>query len=483
MVKKKRLPRHKLSKNTRARSSSTASDQVNKRLQPLENIETPPLASQHIDGIIDPVRRDLFLDWTDVLLEQNLKATYHGGTVAEMDDSPRQHNYILPNKSLIKIEIPSGGKTISIECPIDHLEQCVALCIDARKFANEGQTGSPNWWTTRFGSSPELNDSSFLHIMRNMDQHKRYQGDFKIGVDGYIKINQLGEKGGLVLLPGQTFEVRFRSIGPGHGPFARKIANRWATLIRGLLCLASASRIDGVATLFPVKNEHLDEAQKFMKESPAGELHIDGVALWPRIVEFYKSGATEALDRLQNALQSFEQALYQKNDGAAIVFFVTAIEALATPNAKWKQERITKRFIDHLLMTCQDVLGEALTHANCEMAFGKTNNEKQLAEKIYKLRSARVHTGNFGGATSGLFGENTPSQVRVMLVSDITHAAIFRFLTNPLTMLTGHPSSDPKITIWPDLSTYREIETRSVSNGHKNTEDWLLEMTRKFLNE
>lgn len=448
---------------------------------PVTMATIPQVQKITLDGLVEPMRRDLFLDWAEVLLKQNLNAKSASSTIPVTENSARNHNFQLPDDSNISISLPADGKTILLEASKAYIGKLIETCQQAKSYAEKGHAGNMVWWKFKGGSQTTLTARSMLHLMRNLGQHKRYHGTFTFGIDGFIKITQHGKESDFTFFPNQGFEVHFRSIGPGHGPFARKFGIKWAILIRGLFALASATPFEGPFTIFPVSPEEEQSNVDILSKNNTSQFHIDGIPVWDAVAGMHQEGAYEAFSRLFNSLQAFEQALLQQNDGAAIIFFVTAIEALATPNTKWAQERITKRFIEFLLLTCSDTLDEALAHANFESAFGKINGAKKLVERIYELRSARVHTGKFGETSGGIFGEDTSSQTRVMLVAEIARTAIIRFLFNPTSSLVGHPNMDPKITLHPSIDTYKEISNRSSAAGFAKSNEWILEEITKHL--
>lgn len=482
MKKDERFFRHRKQK-TNLKNQKNTHDRKDYVLSPIEiGIEAKNVEIR-IDGLIEPIRRDLFIDWTNVLMRERLAAKYSGGSEAISAEAARHHRYTTQGDIAIEINIPSDGKCIIIKTAKSQINQCIEICREAREMALHGNLGNPSWWRIRFASRSELSDVSILHMIRTIGQHKKYQGNFRLGSDGYVIFNQDTKPGELTPFPNQSIEARFRSIGPDHGPFARKVANKWAALIRGLLTLCTASNLEWSSAIFPIQNDALHETLHFMETEHMGDLHINGQSLWQAVATMHTPKTMEAFDRLLGALQAFEQALCQRNDGASIVFFVTAIEALATPNAKWRHERLTKRFTDFLLEVCPDVLTSIRNHANIEMAFGKVKSIKHLAELIYKLRSARVHTGNFGYTTSMMFGENIPSSIRVALVSDIAHAAIVRFLFNPIPILTGHPNFDQRIVIFPESKLYQEILIASSKDGFEGPEKWLIAAASRAIQE
>lgn len=123
--------------------------------------------------------------------------------------------------------------------------------------------------------------------------------------------------------------------------------------------------------------------------------------------------------------------------------FVSAIEALAVPNAPWHRRRLSKRFAVFTLQVCPDAIAKTLEHANFEQAFGKIKSGKRLVEDLYDRRSRPLHTGFLQHNATGMLRLGGDAGIRVVLVADIVRAALRSFIGSPDSMLVGHPAIDP----------------------------------------
>lgn len=422
--------------------------------------------SQKIDGIANSMVRDLFVDWFGALLRNTLGVT--GGGRSNL-----RFEFQITDTRNVSVTAPTDGNQIVVEGPTDLKSTLLQIALDSRMRALAGMTGNPVWWQIGFESKPDWTEAASLHMFRTMGQYKRYDGNWKLGSDAVLKFKQLGESG-LQMFPNQTVVLVFQSPGPGHGPFGANVARTWATFMRALVALASAAPVSGLNLLSPARDAFLAEALLLRTDNTTPELQIDGKRVWERVARLYHCGAREAFDRFFGALQAYEQALSQRNAGASIVFFVTAIEALTVPNAPWKQDRVTKRFVEFLLEACPEAIDEVLKHTNFGQAFGRPMNRKQFADHLYKLRSSPVHTGRLGQITSATFLDDDGASMRVALVSDVARAAIMRFLDVPFSVLTGHPAFDSMITLNYPSNLHQKLQAVAQKEGKSSVKQWLL---------
>lgn len=433
---------------------------------PQAQVESEVTSVCKIDGIGSPVLRDLFVDWFGVSLRDGLGLIGSGR-------SGRRFSFRVSEKCEIAIVVPDDGTQISVEGPTDMSGDLVRIAADARARALLNQTGEPVWWQIAFESKPDWTEAGSLHMFRNLGQHKRYEGNWRLGSDALLKFQQVGDKHP-PLFPNQTVTVVFRSAGPGHGPFAKRQAITWASVIRAVVALASASPVTGPNLLRPARDSVRAEAIEVTLDSGTPDLNIDGLAVWPAIARMVEAGAGEAFGRLFGALQAFEQALFQRNAGAALIFFVTAIEALGVPNGPWQSERVTRRFSEFLMEACPEAIEEVLKHANYLLAFGRPLTMKRFADHLYKLRSSPVHTGRLGQVLSAPFMDDDGASIRVALTSDVARAAILRFLGTPFSVLTGHPNFDSKITIETSARFLAKLRAAAGAPNTSSTAAWLL---------
>jgi hypothetical protein len=129
--------------------------------------------------------------------------------------------------------------------------------------------------------------------------------------------------------------------------------------------------------------------------------------------------------------------------------YVIAAEVLTTPDAAWRSEKLTKRFVAFFSELIPSELDRLIAHNNFEEAFGVRRGQKKastlrrlLLETIYDLRSGLVHSGlqpSYRGITSG-FGLS--SDMRRALLYEFVESAFLAYLQSPRSSVVGHPGLD-----------------------------------------
>lgn len=409
-----------------------------------------------IGRVAQPVLGDLFVDWFSLLVDREF------GCVGRSTNGERQSIRVRDGSECGVVLSKVTGE-IAIEAPNAIRSRVLKLAESALVFTQSGKTGDAAWWKMAFSSKPEPNEALNVHMMRSLSQHRRFVGPWRLGSDALVTFEQQGAEHP-PLFSNQAVQVVFRSVGPGHGPFGARIARKNSTLIRAILSLITASPPGGQSPVFPADADELTKTSVLLDSGSIPELHIKGFPVWQALGALLASGSCEAFDRVFGALVAFEHALLQKTAESSIVFFVTAIEALAVPNAGWKNERVTKRFVEFLLLVCPEAINEVLNHANFKQAFGSVATTKAFAQQLYHLRSHPIHTGKLGEITSGLFGD-PEDQIRIALIADVARAAILSFLLRPFSMLIGHPNLDPLLRIEVSPELYRSMHDRAAQKN------------------
>jgi len=377
----------------------------------------------------------LFIDWFWHLLSQK-----HG--IQQTGYAGDAWTFSVQGSCVYKILHNRSNGEVMLDVPESVFPDAEQVAMEAARRASAVDVGDPTWWVTGFESKGNLDESSQLHMMRSVGQHKQFPGKWKLGNDAVVSFNER-EFNHLPVLPKQEVKIVFRSNGPGHGPFGHAAACKNATLIRATLSFVTGTPLEGLPGIFPAKAQEREEAERELEAGALPEIHLLGLHVWPAIARLL--AGREAFDRVLGALLAYEHALTQKSGNASLVFFVTAIEALIVPNTVWSKERVTKRFCEFLVTACPETLREVLAHANFREAFGEIEKPKEFVEKLYQLRSRPIHTGHLGMFRDILNAD--PDSVRVALVGDVTRDAILAFLRQPFSSLWGHPKLDPFVRI------------------------------------
>jgi hypothetical protein len=309
------------------------------------------------------------------------------------------------------------------------------LVSQARSRTDASDLGQGVWWTVtlagRFGI-----DFMSDQMMRVMSEEQLFRGAWRLGPKIALKFDPgeiegpapRGMRGGTLRI-----ETTFWTQGPSHGLIAGRIAGQLGPLIRTLCVYATGVPFDAPAGVFPAKEDPSGELAN------APEIAVAGVQLFPAVMQFGNTQNKEAIDRLLGALYSYEAAIAQKAGSVALILFVTALEALSVPNAPWRQERVTARFIGFISELCPAEVDTILAHGNFAQVFGNYSSPRRFLSELYDLRSSLAHTGLTPHAFGRLMNLTMDAQIRVALASELARAAIHRFLTAPRSSLIGHP--------------------------------------------
>lgn len=400
----------------------------------------------------------LFVDWVVHLLDDVLRVEHCSSEVTN-----RRHEIRLKKGGQIVIVLEEPA---ILEVSASLVETVSRLCQTAAGKAAAGETGIAVWWHILL--TPPASDMSMLHMMRIMGQHRAHVGNMRCGDLALLEFQYEGEPN--PFFSRQIVHLIFRTCGPRHGLLSRKVASGMLRLMRGLIALAASTPFGAMGELFPAKPEHLERSRGFASDARVVPLQMDGVSLWEASMRLLAVCGRETFDRLLGALSAYEQAMLQKAEGAAIIFFVTAIEALCVPPVAWRNEGVTARFSDLLCNLCPGILEEVMKHGNFKEAFGDPGTIKKLAERIYKLRSEPVHTGRLGEITSGVFAEDHTASVRVALVAAVARVAIRQFMLTPLTPIAGHPNLRMRVDV--PLQKEQYIALLQMA-GKKTVNDWV----------
>jgi hypothetical protein len=384
------------------------------------------------------------VDWVLFLLsEKGCLETYNESWTS----SPSRRTFLLTmvdgsQLSFVR-EQESGECFVVSTTPLSSDNRAVVKESLAR--AKRGDQGLTQWWEFSFESQIRLDAAYGINLLRALGQRRAYRGQFRLGQDVLVDFSTADDKQ-IAAFAKQAIKIRFRSVGPGRGPGATKIAKKLSDVVRVVLSFATASALENGLFVKPLNDETFLPGRAVSSDVP--ELLTNGVAIWRLLDELFASGASELANRILNSLTAFEHAMAQPTAGAATIFYVTAIEALTVPNSNYAARRVTARFKNSLSLLAEAKLEAALKHVNAREAFfeddQKASNASRLAERIYHLRSSSVHSGQVGSSrTIAGFDSSVGDSARIALLAEIAEAAIINFIVSPVSSLIGHPRVDP----------------------------------------
>ena len=411
----------------------------------------------NIGQIGQPSDFDLFVDWMGVLLE-----TEYG--VASWTSSSNSWTLKVTDGSDVTISLAEKSREIALDAPEAILPKVEQLAKTAFERVQASDFGNATWWSITFSCPPTISEASTLHMMQSLGQHKRCIGTWRLGGGAIVSFTQ-GATEHPPLFANQTVSIVFRSPGPWHGPFGIAFARTNATVIRAALAFITAAPLEGLNVAFYATPAERHQAESLLASGDVPELLVEGLPVWSVLSALAVQENCETRDRVVGALVAYEHALTQRSDGAALVFLVSAIEALSVPNASWRTTRVTKRFQEFLLEACPDKVSEIMGHGNFEQAFGGFHSQREFVEELYARRSHPIHSGHFGLIPS--LGGDVDGPIRVGLVSDLVRATIVSFLRRPFTSLCGLPGLDPFVQLSLQPNEFSELTDKANASGEK----------------
>jgi hypothetical protein len=197
--------------------------------------------------------------------------------------------------------------------------------------------------------------------------------------------------------------------------------------------------------IFPSKPEKLPEIDAHYKDQSLGTLARKSVSL--EIVSHVSApGGLDHFARLRSAFLTFEAAIQQRHDLVACVLYVVVAECLVTPNTKWKDAKVTMRFVQFYEELMPSAVDELVAHGNLESLFPikrGTRNARRLRREllslIYEFRSGHVHQG-LRPSYRGFGAAGAVESVRRGFFAEFAERAILEYLKSPRCSYVGHPA-------------------------------------------
>jgi len=420
--------------------------------------------SSHIGPVTDDIELELCQGWFRVLLEKEF------GKRGGISQDALRYEVDLGDLGKCAITLDAQSRILTVVSANEIASSARAIARDAFSRARSRADGPLEAWRIGFKSTANLGDESARHhMLRSLGEHKRFAGYWKLGPNTLLSFGH-NASDTAPFFANQEVAVTFRVHGPSRGMFSPPVqARRHASLVRALVCLATAARLDAPGQLMGAKPQFEEELRAQLNEGTPElpgfyDSKANPVELWPLIERLDPDGNTETGRRLGGALLAYDHALSQKTPAASTMLFVASLEALSVPNAPWKLDRVSKRFAEFLTELCPAELAETIAHPNSEQVFGRLSSSKKLANALYNLRSQSIHAGNLGTIVDA-FGIDVQSSMETALVGRLSHDAILRFMEGPFSSLCGHPEIDPSLRLELSQNERLDLISRAKSNG------------------
>jgi hypothetical protein len=334
-----------------------------------------------------------------------------------------------------------------------------ALVAEAEKLAVAQMAGNQFGGTTWYYS--ELREPKFnffnphgpmKSLVFRLGTQQRILGWRRLGPSILLEFTEIDSEAGQtadsLVAPQAVVKAHIAVPGPRAGFFSDFVAHSWAEPLAAICSFALGRPVpvplDAAVSpdwLYPAAAERQRDAGVLTLARKSVSLDI----VSPRTV----AGGFEWSERARSALLTFDAAMRQERDSVANLLYVVAAESLTVPSAKWRDQRLTARFVDFYLRELESSLDAIIAHGAFEASFeikraGRPDLlRKRLLQRIYGLRSLQVHEGlvpAFKG-TFGVYYDNLDFQRA--LIHDFAEAAILSYLNAPRSSLIGHPLLHP----------------------------------------
>lgn len=384
-----------------------------------------------------------------------------------------------PDQDAIKLSWDAKRKELGVEAK-KGISSVVQSVLSESKRRVDSQHPLPgSWWTIHFSTNDRnMDQSSMLHMFRHLGAYKRGPEKLRLAGTGLLEVDdQIKEQP--ALLPKLAIKVTFVSAGAANGPFSKLQADRMVPVLGAVLSSCYGTPLSPSLHFYAAKEDDLDQVITEVNSDETPELGFAGLPIWRILRNSHLNGAGEFADRVIGAMMAYEAGMSQKTDRTTLLFFISAIEALTTPNLKSaRTQRINKRFCYFLEEFCGESMDKVMAHGNFRQAFGRISSRKRLATALYNMRSQPVHTGHFGNYSGMMMADD--QSLKIGLVNDLVSDAIGTLLRRPVSLLWGHPTLDPAMTIRLDPIEHQEL-AKKAKNHHRKPEDFVAGLIRKSI--
>lgn len=248
----------------------------------------------------------------------------------------------------------------------------------------------------------------------------------------------------VLIAPKTIIQAHLAVSAPCEGYFSLHLAQYMLEIVAAICTFALGRAVTLPPALFASNSESLAQLIARQSDEAVKTLARKHVSL-DIFSQLELPGGFELLTRMRAALLAFSAAMQQERDAIACIMYVVAAESLTTPYTRWRQSKLTKRFIEFFDDLMPNELDRIVAHGNFEEAFGIRRRNRsaralrrELLERIYDYRSVQLHDGldldytTLGAAIGG-------EVARRALLADFAEGAILRYLAAPRGSLIGHP--------------------------------------------
>lgn len=319
----------------------------------------------------------------------------------------------------------------------------------------EGDLGGFVWHSARFVEN-ELRlewRNPFGVIFQRLSNQASIAGWRRLGEDILLKFSRDGlsecaDGPQSIFTQKTSVEAYMRVRAPKVGYFSEICASALVEVIGAICTLALGRGLIGppiASDADPALFRDLDE----LRVDPlVPALSRKGVSL-----DFLSAqslpGGVEYADKLGTALLTFQEAFKVDHDAVACALYVVVADGLATPNARWKHERITDRFIRFYEEMVPDTLDAIVAHKGFEEVFDikrgsrtKKSIRRDLLNAIYAYRSGHLHHGVMPSLRDIIPDVRVREDMRRTFFCAFSEGAILNYMAAPRCSLVGVPRNE-----------------------------------------
>ncbi|MEU8249949.1 hypothetical protein [Nonomuraea sp. NPDC048916] len=297
--------------------------------------------------------------------------------------------------------------------------------------------------------SPEIGSQLAVQMLRILGDQRPTEGRRRLSNHAILEFCTDREEGkDYLFVPDTRITVYIYAPGPTAGPLSAKFASNILETVRLICSLALGRPVSGPPAIFPAKGGDAELARQLQFDQSILTLARNGVSL-DVFAELLALADFSGVDKIRRSLAAYDSAIQQSNPDAAVMLFVSGIEAISAPGPKWGSESAGARFVYAAESLCLEAVDALVNHANVETAFDITlrgkieRRRKRLLYALYDRRSVPTHTGlSMAAGMFDAFGD--PRSIRVALVSELHWQMILGYILAPRSFLVGHPEVDPR---------------------------------------
>jgi hypothetical protein len=328
-------------------------------------------------------------------------------------------------------------------------EEVNALSVKAGLRVAGGDFGGVVWHSGVVREIPFTpSPSSFIGpLLQRMGSQQRILGWRRLGPSVLLEFVEEPFEAGKdhLFAPNAEVLVHIAAPGPCEGHLSHYVASKLVETIAAICTFALGRPVAFSHTMFPSPAESRADLDQRRADPAVLTLARKGVSL-----DIFSllgvPGGLQVFHRARAALLTYDAATRQDRDAVAAILYVVAAEGLTVPNAAWKRERLTTRFIRFFDDMMPSDLDRLVNHGNFEEAFEIKRGHrsagrlrKEALDRFYAYRSGEVHEGL--GPSYQILGPGGDEKIflRRGLLGDFAEAAILRYLSAPRSSLIGHP--------------------------------------------